>query len=69
MAFDKLRAEIDKRNMTINKLARLSDITSQSLYAAMNGDVKFWPGWKNRIADALEMDVDDLFPEENDGKA
>lgn len=63
MNYTKLIQELDKRNMNIRQLALASDIVPQSLYAAIHGRVYFWPGWKKRVADALDMAVDELFEE------
>lgn len=62
MHCEKLKQEIKDRGITVNQLSMLTKITASGLYAAVNGRTPMWPGWKNRIADALEMDVDDLFP-------
>ena len=49
--------------MSVRQLAIKSDIIPQALYAAINGKVEFWPGWKKKVADALEMSVEELFEE------
>lgn len=61
---DKLMQELENRNMNIRQLAIAAGITPQSLYGAVRGRVYFWDGWKQRIASVLNMDVADLFPEE-----
>lgn len=64
MNTDKLRRELENRGMSVRQLAIKADIIPQALYAAMNGRTEFWLGWKKRVADALEMDVADLFSEQ-----
>ena len=60
---ERIRAELKQRNMSVRQLAIKSDIIPQALYAAINGKVEFWPGWKKKVADALEMSVEELFEE------
>lgn len=65
MEYHTFRAELKKRDLTVHAIARRADITPQSLYGALNGHNAFWPGWKKRIAEALDLDVADLFPEDD----
>lgn len=62
--FEKLKKEIALRNITRNKLAVMSDIVPSDLYAALLGRKPLYPGWKKRIAEALDMSVEELFPDE-----
>ena len=64
MNTDKLRKELESRGMSVRQLAIKAGIIPQALYAAMNGRTEFWFGWKKRVAEALEMDVADLFSEQ-----
>lgn len=61
---EKLKKEIALRNITRNKLAIMSNIVPSDLYAALLGRKPFYPGWKKRIAEALDMSVEELFPDE-----
>lgn len=63
--YDKLKSEMKKRNLTTNKLAKISNITPQDLYSAFKGNKPMFGNWKKRIAEALETDVDSLFDENN----
>ena len=63
--YDNLKSEMKKRGITTNKLAKLSNITPQDLYAALKGNKPMYTNWKKRIAEALETDVESLFEEEN----
>ncbi len=62
--FGKLKEELALRNITRNKLAIMSNIVPSDLYAALLGRKPFYPGWKKRIAEALDMSVEELFPNE-----
>ena len=64
MSFNRLRKELENRNMSVRQLAIEADIIPQSLYAAINGRTEFWFGWKSRVANALNMSIEDLFPED-----
>lgn len=64
MSSTKLREELERRNMSVRQLAIKAGIIPQALYAAMNGRTEFWFGWKSRVAKALDMEVQELFPEE-----
>lgn len=64
MNTDKLKKELERRNMSVRQLAIKAEIVPQALYAAINGRVNFWPGWKRRVAEALDMEVSELFGEE-----
>ena len=68
--YQKLRDELWDRHLSVRQLALAAGMVPQSLYAAMSGRVPFWPGWRKRVAEVLEMDVDELFCEEvtSDGK-
>lgn len=59
--YEKLRKALAERHLSVNKLAKMSDIHPQSLYMAVNGKVPFYEGWKTRVAEALEMAVEELF--------
>ena len=62
----KLIQELESRNMNLRQLALAADIVPQSLYAAVHGRVYFWPGWKKRVAETLDMSVEELFEEEGE---
>ena len=50
-------------NLSTRQVALKADITPQGLYAAINGKCEFWPGWRKRVAEVLEVDEADLFEE------
>lgn len=64
--YSKLKEEISKQNLTIRKVALKANIVPASLYAAINGNVKFWPGWRKRVAEALEVDEAEIFAEDKE---
>lgn len=65
--FETLHAELKKRYLSVNKLAIISGITPSDLYCALSGKKPLYPGWRKRIAEALEMPVEELFSEEERG--
>lgn len=63
-----LRQEMERQGLSIRKLALSAGIVPQSLNAALNGNVKFWDGWKRKVSDALGVSVEDLFKEGGEEK-
>ena len=63
MSFDTFRAELQRRGLSVNKVALMAEITPSALYAALSGNVRFYPGWKKRVAEVLQMDERELFEE------
>ncbi len=61
---EKLKSVMKEKHITGYKLSQLTGIAISDVYCALRGDKKMYNGWKQRIADALEMSVDELFPEE-----
>lgn len=45
------------------QLALNARITPSDLYQALNGKKPFFPAWKKRIADFLDIDIEELFKE------
>lgn len=62
--YDKVRQKVIERYGSINKLAKVIDVSAQDLYCAFNGKKPFFPKWRMLVAEALSMDVEELFPEE-----
>lgn len=65
--YAKLKNKMQAEHLTINRLAKQSNITPQDLYAVFKGRKPMFPKWKERIAEALNADVKDLFNEEAEG--
>lgn len=61
--YDKVRQKIVEKYGSINKLAKAIDVAACDLYSAFGGKKPFYPGWKQRIAVALDMTTEDLFGE------
>lgn len=58
-----LRECLVKRNMSQFKLHRITGIYPSPLSLIACGKMKCYPRWKHRIAEALEMSVEEIFPE------
>ena len=61
--YDRLEKILYDRHITRNRLAKMSGITPSDLYSALNGHKPLYPGWKKRIAIALDVPEDVLFLE------
>ena len=66
--YEKLMREIESRGITRNKLAKMAGIASQSLYPALAGKSQMFPGWRKRIAEALDVPESVIFADEEDGE-
>ena len=54
--YEKLRQKMNEKGITAYRLARLSGIRNQHLYACFKGKCPLYPAWKKRIAAALDTD-------------
>ncbi len=63
---ERVREMARAKGLSVRQLAIKAGIIPQALYGAINGRTEFWSGWKVKVADALEVDVDDLFNEERE---
>ncbi|MCI2061663.1 MAG: helix-turn-helix domain-containing protein [Eubacteriaceae bacterium] len=61
--YQKLKNTICERNITVNRLAKMANITPQDLYAAVKGQRPFFPSYRKRISEALRVSEDELFEE------
>ena len=57
----RLHEILKERGLSKLQLARKSEIAPSDLYHAMNGKKPFYPAWRKRIADYLQMDESKLF--------
>ena len=64
--YETLKAKLKEMGKTRHWLARTSGIYSPDLYSALEGKKPLYPGWKKRIAEALNASEDELFPESED---
>lgn len=54
---------LKQRKISKMQLALNARITPSDLYQALNGKKTFFPAWKKRIADFLDVDIEELFKE------
>ena len=59
--YDELKEVMKEKNISTHKLAKLSNITPQDLYAVLSGQKPFFPNWRKRVAEALDSTVEELF--------
>ena len=59
----KLKEVLYLKRITQSKLSMMANINATQLNKAINGKIEFFPNWRKRIAQALEMHEDELFPE------
>ena len=52
---------LKKRNISKLQLALCTQITPSDLYSAMNGKKPFYPKWRKKIADYMQIDEKVLF--------
>lgn len=66
--YSKLRETMKHRSLSQNRLAMDARISPCDFSKAINGKMPFYPSWRKRIADALEMTTEDLFGNEEQTK-
>jgi predicted transcriptional regulator len=52
-----------ERNISKAQAARLANIPQNDFYQATNGKRSFFPAWRKRLSEVLNMSEDELFPE------
>ncbi len=58
-----------EKGMTQFELAKLSNISQTDICRIENGDIRPYPGWRQRLAQGLGVSENEIFPEEaNNGK-
>ena len=62
--YDELKEVMKEKNISTHKLAKLSNITPQDLYAVLSGKKPFFPNWRKRVAEALDVNAEELFTED-----
>lgn len=60
----KLEKILKEKGISKNQIAMKARINPADLYQAINGKRPFFPAWKKRLADALDVSQNELFPEE-----
>lgn len=51
------------KKLTLSRMLATANIQTGDYYQAINGKKSFFPSWRKRIAVALEMPEDEIFPE------
>ncbi|MGE5633380.1 MAG: hypothetical protein ACM3TR_20135 [Caulobacteraceae bacterium] len=59
----RIKTACDKKNISISTMLMLANVQSGDYYLAVNGKRPFYAGWRKRIAEVLNMDESELFPE------
>ena len=59
--YKKLISVLNARGISRYKLSKITGIRHPNLYNALNGKIPLYPGWKKRIAEALELPEEDLY--------
>jgi predicted transcriptional regulator len=57
---EQIKNNCQRKNISVSEMLRRANIQSGDFYQVMNGKKPFFPGWKQRIADALEIDVSEF---------
>lgn len=60
---EKLLAVLRERNISKLQLAMRAGVTPSDLYCAFGGKKPFYPAWRRKIADYLQIDEAELFKE------
>ena len=60
-----VRQKRKEKGLSLRALSRLSKIYVSDLSQIERGLIRAFPAWRTRIAEALEMSEDSLFPEES----
>jgi transcriptional regulator with XRE-family HTH domain len=58
-----LRTARKQRGISLTKLCQLSGIHPSNLSRIELGQIRVYPGWRRRIAQALGIPEEELFPE------
>ena len=59
----RLKKILKQKDISQRKLSQMSNITNQDLNQALNGKKPFFPAWRKRISEALNIPESELFPE------
>lgn len=61
-----LKEIMRQRNISQASMARMANINQTQFNRAYNGFQPFFPGWKKKISQALNMNEEELFPIQNE---
>jgi len=59
----KINEIIRARGMTKSEIAVMAKIPQNDFYQCTNGKKSFFPSWRKRVANVLQMPEDEVFPE------
>ena len=62
--YEKLKSIMAEQNISANKLSMKSGISSPDIYCILNGKKPFYPNWRKRVSEALNVPEEDFFPDE-----
>ena len=54
-----------EKNLSKMRVSLNAGINPPDFYQALNGKKPFFPAWRKRVSEALEISEDELFPEYN----
>ena len=63
---EKIMGILRERKLTKLQLAMVAGINPSDLYSALNGKKPFYPAWRQRISEYLDVPESDLFEEVKD---
>lgn len=66
--YEELKKEMERKKMCAMKLAGKAGISPSDLYQALKGKKPFFPAWRKRIAEVLQVPESDIFPESEEAK-
>lgn len=62
--YDKVRQKVIDKYGSINKMAKVINVSAQDLYSAFGGKKPFYPKWRELVAKAIGESADIIFSEE-----
>lgn len=62
---NKLKEIREIRGLSQFELAKLADITPSDISRIENSKIFAYPGWRKRLANALEVEEKEIWPENN----
>jgi len=62
--YKNFRRTLKERELSIYRVSQIAKIAPPDLYTALSGKKPLYPGWRKRIAEALDMPEEALFNDE-----
>lgn len=66
--YKKLREEMKRQKLSSNKLSLKAMISPANFSQAINGKMPFFPAWRARVAEVLDIPESELFTEDYTSK-